>query len=355
MVSGAILLHTDISIRSVHRRSEITAAIYQSDNLSYYRLVLQRLTAADSNYPPGLLSIGPHDGVPSTTDPLDKSSPTHIDVKSLISPTHSDISSIPAPTQSNISSILSPTHFDIGSVLLRCGKYKQPNMSDQVAARVNNMKFDRVLVRTIDNWLKGESAPRLWLYGRAASTVSATIFSTAFKRNRHIVAYSCRFESDGKLMDLEKRMIGLAYSALFQMLQQVSEQTGILLPTPTVDVDKLDGTIDSVTIAIVLIKHILETIHDFVFIIDGFQYLAVDPSNAPSVKVQECVSSILDMFERDIVREYVGMGPRLLLTTAGNVPLIHKKDTKYLTRLFVDDHKDRGQFTLAHEMLGVEW
>lgn len=139
------------------------------------------------------------------------------------------------------------------------------------------------------------------------------------------------------------------------MLQQVSEQASILLPAAAVDVNKLDGTIGSVGIAIDLIRHILDTIHDFVFIIDGFQYLAIDPSNTPSVQVQEHICSILGIFEMDIGREDIEMGPRVLLTSAGNVPFIYKKDTKYLTRLFVDDHKDKGQFTLAYEMLGVQW
>lgn len=286
------------------------------------RSILQYVTSADSKYPPGLLSIGPHDGVPQTTP------------------------------SSNETSLV---NFDVESALSHCGKYKQPNMTDQVAARVANMKVDRILVGTIDKWLKGASAPRLWLYGRAASTVSATIFSTAFKRNRHIVAYSCRHIKDGIPMDLEKRMIGLTYSFLFQMLQQVSEQASILLPAAAVDVNNLDGTIGSVGIAIDLIKHILDTIHDFVFIIDGFQYLAIDPSNTPSVQVQEHICSILGIFEMDIGREDIEMGPRVLLTSAGNVPFIYKKDTKYLTRLFVDDHKDKGQFTLAYEMLGVQW
>lgn len=134
------------------------------------------------------------------------------------------------------------------------------------------------------------------------------------------------------------------------MLQQISNEVSGPLPASTADFESLDDTIEAMAVAIDIIQHILKSVPDFAFIIDGFQFL----DDSGSTKVQTLVDSFLELFDGNAAAADVGMSPRLLFAASGNTPPLMGRDSGYMIHFPLDPYTDKGPAMLANELIGIE-
>jgi hypothetical protein len=245
------------------------------------------------------------------------------------------------------------TNPEVASALLLVEPYIQPTMTDDFAADASRMKVDGLLIRKLGIWLSSDqsssSSSRLWLFGPRATTLSAIVFDAARKRHRAAVAYPCRHvDRAGNEMTEEKILVGLVYSFIYQLLQQLPKKSESNLDVwvSGKDLEGLDGSFDSVGQAIGLIESLLKNVQKCVCIVDGFQYLG----HTQDEMVREHLESLLEMFQ--------GKGDangRLLLTSSGPTQFLANLDENLLDRLDVSKYVDSGRFILSMELMGVEW
>jgi hypothetical protein len=149
-------------------------------------------------------------------------------------------------------------------------------------------------------------------------------------------------------MTEEKILVGLVYSFIYQLLQQLPKKSESNLDVwvSGKDLEGLDGSFDSVGQAIDLIESLLENVQKCVCIIDGFQYLG----HTQDEMVSGHLLSLLEMFQ--------GKGDangRLLLTSSGPTQFLANLEESLLDRLNVSKYVDSGRFILSVELMGVEW
>lgn len=244
---------------------------------------------------------------------------------------------------------------DAASALLLVEPYIQPTMTDDFAASASRMKVDGLVIRKLRTWLSNSDDPaplsssRLWLFGPKSTTLSAIVFDTARKRRRAAVAYPCRHvDRAGNEVTEEMSLVGLVYSFIYQLLQQLPKESESTLDgwTGGKDLAGLDGTFDSVGQAIGLIESLLKIVPKCVCVVDGFQHLG----HTQDVFVREQLDSLLNVFE--------GQGSasgKLLLTSSGPTQFLADFEEGLLDRLNVSKYADTGRFVLSVELMGVEW
>lgn len=281
------------------------------------------------------ISVGPADGVPD------------------------DIASIDCtPTPDEYVPML-----NVHSALLHLKSYTQPPMNAAIAAKAKKMKADTMFVKTVQSWLNGDAAPRLWLSGKNYKTISAIIFDVALKRNRHVIAHFCRhYQRDGSFVSHEDRFISLVYSLLFQLLIQLPNGINIPASIKGLSFNTIDGDIKTIELAVSYVRELILFFPQCVIIIDGLQCLVDNDSPPVVLKHIEALFSLAGMSatgkergEEGVVENQI-MGPRLLLGTDGNSSWMMKTVASgYMEALDITHHTNKGPINFAREMLSIEW
>jgi hypothetical protein len=233
----------------------------------------------------------------------------------------------------------------IAEAILLVQPHIQGTMTKDFAAKANKMKVEGSVIRKLRTWLSDPGLSRLWLFGSKSTTLSAIVFDTARKRNRPVVAYPCRHISHAGCQNTEEDIsVGLVYSFIYQLLQQLPSDTVLDGWTRKEKFSVLDGTFDSVSDGIVLIKVLLKAVPDCCCIIDGFQNLG--HSLDPRIKI--LLADLLALFQE-------GRIGWLLLTSSGPSPLLASFDKSALDRLDISKLVDSGRFILAMELMSLPW
>jgi hypothetical protein len=232
-------------------------------------------------------------------------------------------------------------------LLERVKPFVQPNLLVHFATQISRMKVEGIVVRKLRAWLSDEpeSLSRLWFYGLKSSTVSAILFNTAKKRRRPVVAYPCRLINyEGRRITEEELLVGLVYSFIYQLLQQLRPEPALTAWTSSEKCDRLDGTFLTLSDAVILIKSLVMIMPKGVYIIDGLQYLG----HTENAKIREILSSLVEVFQ--------GQGKnsgRLFVTSSGPNDFLAGFDDNFLGRFNISKHVDSGTFVLSKELLGV--
>jgi hypothetical protein len=233
----------------------------------------------------------------------------------------------------------------ISAALLLVKPHIQQTMTDDFAAKANKMKVEAIVIRKLRTWLSDATLSRLWLFGPKSTTLSAIVFDTARKRHRPVIAYPCRHINHAGVQNTEQDvLVGLVYSFIYQLLQQIPPGTVLDGWTEKSKFAVLDGIIDSVSECIQLIKVLLRAAPGCCCIIDGFQNLG----HSQDPKVKNSLDELLAVFPEE------GSG-RLLITSSGPNPLLASVNRSILDRLDISKSVDSGRFVLSVELVSVAW
>jgi len=234
--------------------------------------------------------------------------------------------------------------FDTAAALLLVQPHVQPAMTDEFAAQASKLRVQGTVVRKLKFWLSDPTASLLWIYGQKSTSLSAIVFEVVRQRNRPAVAYPCRhYNHVGEQATEEDLFVGLIYSIIYQLLQQLPQETILDGWTSKEKLGALDGTFSSVGSAIGFLSILLKSIPNCVCIIDGLQYLC----HTEKLKVRETLGLLLKLFRAE--------NGRLLLTSSGATSFLASLDESFLDRHNVSKDWDSGQFVLVTELMGVNW
>ncbi|KAH6693383.1 hypothetical protein DL95DRAFT_448687 [Leptodontidium sp. 2 PMI_412] len=232
----------------------------------------------------------------------------------------------------------------ISDAILLVQPHIQESMTEEFAGKASRMNVDGPVIRKLKTWLSEPSLSRLWLFGPKSTTLSAIVFDTARKRHRPIAAYPCRHINHAGSQNTEEDiLVGLVYSFIYQLLQQLLPGTILDGWTRKEKFAVLNGTLDSVSECILFIRVLLRAIPGCTCIIDGFHNLG----HSEDLKIKSSLDDLLAVFEE-------GVG-RLLLTSSGPNPLLAGCDKGHLDRLDISKWVDAGRFVLSAELMSVTW
>lgn len=118
------------------------------------------------------------------------------------------------------------TQSHIAEAILLVQPFIQGTMTEDFVAKVNKMKVEGSVIRKLRIWLSDPNLSRLWVFGPKSTILSAVVFDTARKRNRPVVAYPYRHISHAGCQNTEEDiLVGLVYSFIYQLLQQLPPAT----------------------------------------------------------------------------------------------------------------------------------
>lgn len=220
-------------------------------------------------------------------------------------------------------------------------------MKSGVSQYACSLKVTSIMKDRISSLLSFASPPRLWLSGKSATTISATLFKILSEKGRRVLAFAGRHvDRQGDILSQERRLIQMVYSMIFQILQQLQDEESLLLVDVGGSFRELDATIQTLPLGLKILKYLLDVHPHCIVIVDGWDFL--DKSNN-TVQVNEFLRTFLDMFEQDLADgvEMDIYGNRLLLTTVGVSPTLSSLEKDYLGFLDVRNHTGKGPYKLS--------
>jgi len=230
----------------------------------------------------------------------------------------------------------------------RIAAYRGNSLRQHEPGRINKSKkleSRYVLRNKLESWLPG---------GKAASTVSAIVYTVGIERNRPVIAVACRHVyGDGVQISAEERLCRMVYSVLFQLLYQIGDNTVLLLDTGD-SFGNFNASIASMLMALKMIRNLLSLIPRCVVIVDGWHFIT-EWSDDNKFIIEECLRDFMALFgdlsggSRDFE------GGRLLLTTPGSLTVLRDIGTEIVDNLSVTQHIDKGQNRLSILLEGIEW
>ncbi len=183
--------------------------------------------------------------------------------------------------------------------------------------------------------------------------MSAILYNVALEKKRAIVAFASRHAENGKMLSYEERLFRMVYSILYQLLQQLPEESIFALPDMGGQFSDLKLSMESMPLALRYMKYFLDLIPQCIVLVDRFQYL----SDGKNQTVDKCLKDFLDLFETPGGEyEYREDGCRLLLSTFGKEGIVHGAEKDHKIVIFkVDNHVDRGPNSLISALRGEDW
>ncbi|KAI1504846.1 hypothetical protein F5X99DRAFT_370065 [Biscogniauxia marginata] len=226
-------------------------------------------------------------------------------------------------------------------------------MSASLRTRVKNLRVDHQLRRKLVEWFSGKTSSLLWLYGDQASTISATIYTTALDRRRPVVAFAGQHIAAGQYLTGQDRLFKMVYSLLFQLLQQFDESLAFVITEVDKPFTELRLSTESMPLAMKYLGYFLSILPDCICIVDGWNFI----SNDADPIVRDCLKTFLDLFQKlgTATGDDDG-GVRLLLTSPGNSQMLRDLGKQAVDSFDLRNHVDTNSGLRLHTvLLGMEW
>ncbi|KAF2229535.1 hypothetical protein EV356DRAFT_556061 [Viridothelium virens] len=167
-------------------------------------------------------------------------------------------------------------------------KVDQKDLRRDLVERSRNLHMNFDILKRIQYWFLEPVSRTLWICGlfqapipSRTTLMSAYIFDVAEKAKVPVIAYFCDHMAQNPP---EKALLNLTYSLIFQIAAYMQNSPNTDWSALRTQFDKLDGSIDSLQLALTLLEEIISNGPELIFcIIDGLEKISYPLKNRPEL------------------------------------------------------------------------